>query len=690
MLREQHFVGDDPQRGFRFYRKEERSLQELVDGQSVDAGAVSTVLRTATEAVAKKDGLSGYAHTAWHKIDVALTVHVGGLSLPLPGSTARGLELHIVFPPATPAFDVKRQASFYAAASHLCVWVLPPATDAESIARRSLKLKAGIDAYQQQHGSKSADLLRPEHDRLTRMQEEELPQAIRAAIQQGVVLYAGIDTAVSGQPKSASDLFAEVMKRAAGDVFTELEYGSAQVDDVALKKLRTWAPPQALPKVAKDLKLFDDKGKLLADHAFLKKLQQALKAKSETDRTGTSIVQHFNAAPYGWPERAVRAGLLALLRGRWLTVRLADGAVVRKQDDPRCENWITGTHLFNKGVLELSADPPPPAELERLTKLLETVFDQPGNDTLEKLERRADELFPVLLERARSAHADLSGRELPGADKAKVLVDVFTAVCDVEQATGRLNTLLQKSREKVKAPKTEIDALDGPMKVVRAVETLRTAGELDVLRDLRRRVSDAYLPWSQQGGGASVKEDLDALHKQVEDTSLLENASTAQARDAGVFPAYASDYEARHVERHAHASAALTTLAAHPEWVLLDDTERTRLKEHFAAIDCALSVKLDRAATPDGRCEVCDTSYSTLGDRLEQIELRLSQQRRALDGRARPGSVTIVAGPVVPATSEVVVLRDAADVRALSDRLVELVTGTSTVTVTVTVEHTES
>lgn len=691
LLRERHFVGDDPQRGFRFYRKDERSLQELVDSQSVDPKAVHDALRAATEAVAKKDGLTAYAWSAWHKLDVALTVHAGTPALPNPNSAAKGLELHVVYPPETPPFDVKRQASLYAGAGHICLWVLPASTDAEGIARRALKLKAGIEAYQQQHGSKAADLLRPEYERLTRMQEEELPQAIRAAIQQGVVVYGGVDTPVAGQPKTSGELFADVMKRAVADVFSDLEYGAAQVDDATLRKLRTWAPPQALPKVAKDLKLFDDKGKLLADHAFLKKLQQALQSRPENERTGAVMVQHFGAAPYGWPEKAVRAGLLALLRGRWLTVRLADGAVVRKQDDPRCENWITGSQLFNKGVLELSAAPPPPTDQERLTKLLEVVFDKPGNDTLEKLERRADDLFPDILKRAQAAQADLSGRELPGADRAKSLADLFATVCEIEQPTGRLHVLLQKCRETVKAPKTDVEVFGPAMKVVRATETLRASGGLDPLRDLRRRVRGAYASW--QTGNDVVKGHLDDLRVRVDDPSFLDDAEAMKVHDDAVFPAYAADYQARHVERHARVTDALAALEAHPSWETLDEASRAHARSEFTTIDCAAVISLDRTSTPDGRCPSCDTSYETLGDRIEQVEHRLAKQLHQLDDRQpRTGSINLVARNAAPNTrsSEVIVLRSADDVRTFAKRLADLVEETPGVTVTLTIERPEA
>src|SRR5262249_11370552 len=156
--------------------------------------------------------------------------------------------------------------------------------------------------------------------------------------------------------------------------------GSALVDDAGLKKVFTWKPPQPPPDFFGTLKLFDAGARAMTDRPFLKEILLALRGRPEKDRTGWAILDHFQAPPYGWPERAVKAGLAALMRARLVTARLADGTVLRKPDDVKAESWLTGTQLFNKSVLESSSLTLNPSERETLTSVFADVFERPGAD----------------------------------------------------------------------------------------------------------------------------------------------------------------------------------------------------------------------------------------------------------------------------------------------------------------------
>jgi hypothetical protein len=170
------------------------------------------------------------------------------------------------------------------------------------------------------------------------------------------------------------------MKQAVDQVFTQIDIGSAQVDEAGLKKVFSWKPQQSQPPFFSTLKLFDADGHPLVDRPFLKEISLALQGRPESERVGNAIIEHFEAPPYGWPERAVKAGIAALLRGRRLTVKLADGTLLRTPNDPKAENWLIGTQMFGKAVLELSDLTITPAEREALTKVFADVFEAPGAD----------------------------------------------------------------------------------------------------------------------------------------------------------------------------------------------------------------------------------------------------------------------------------------------------------------------
>src|SRR5439155_22396018 len=127
----------------------------------------------------------------------------------------------------------------------------------------------------------------------------------------------------------------DTMKRSVEQVFTQLEDGCALIDEPSLRKVLTWRPPQPQPEFFIALKLFDATGQPLVDRPFLREIVLALQCRPEAERTGKAIVAHFAEAPYGWPERAVKAGLGALLRGRRLAVKLPEGGAIRAETDPK-------------------------------------------------------------------------------------------------------------------------------------------------------------------------------------------------------------------------------------------------------------------------------------------------------------------------------------------------------------------
>lgn len=307
---------------------------------------------------------------AWHKLPVNVVAHVGTVALPDPNAKPPGLELHMVWPKATAQPNQsKLWAAQYMGAAHLVIWYLTGNSDAEDLARKALKLEAAIKEYANRYGQQVIEFLRGEQTKLDTSREVSIPEAIQNAITSGVVIYRGVDTDLASQLRKPQDIFKDTMKQAVDQVFTQIDVGSAQVDEAGLRKVFSWKPPQAQPSFFSTPKLFDADGHPLVDRSFLKEITLALQGRPENERTGNAIIEHFEAPPYGWPERAVKAGIAALLRGRRLIVKLADGTLLRTPNDPKAENWLTGTQMFGKTVLELSDLTVTPAEREALTKI---------------------------------------------------------------------------------------------------------------------------------------------------------------------------------------------------------------------------------------------------------------------------------------------------------------------------------
>src|SRR3989442_13295032 len=105
------------------------------------------------------------------------------------------------------------------------------------------------------------------------------------------------------------------MKQAVDQVCTQIDIGSAQVDEAGLKKVFSWKSQQSQPPFFSTLKLFNADGHPLVDRPFLKEISLALQGRPENERVGNAIIEHFEGPPYGWPERAGKPGVWRIPRG---------------------------------------------------------------------------------------------------------------------------------------------------------------------------------------------------------------------------------------------------------------------------------------------------------------------------------------------------------------------------------------
>jgi len=635
----EHYIGEEPDSGYRFYRQEEKSFQKEVDGQPLEEPQVHAFLGEAIGAQAAVLGMKTIAVNAWHKLPVGVAVHVGGISLPDAGADPKGLELHFVWPkPGTPARQPKLWAQQYMGASHIVIWYLSGSSEAEELARRALKLESAIKDYGSRFGQQALDFLRNEQAKLDKLRDELIPTAIQNAIASGQVIHRGVDTPLGGQVKKPQEVYRETMKAALDQVFSEIATGSALVDEAGLKKVFSWQPPSSQPDFFATLKLFDAGGRPLSDRPFLKEIALALRGRMERDRTGAALLEHFLEPPYGWPERAVKAGFGALLRGRLLTVKLADGTVLRAPGDQKADSWLSGAQLFTKSVLDPSDLTLTPEEREALTGVFEEAFQSPGADTLEKLEQRAEDVLPEFLSRAREAHADLAGRQLPGITAVKKLVDLLDGAASPDLSLGKLRQLLDGAIALIPGAKPiqAKVALKPLCELVRIVERLRTQGKLDDVAGARRRATALYNAWETAGGSAAVVTDWAALKAQVATDNLLSGADDAIARDRRIFAAYAADYRGRHDERNQRAASMLAAIDAHPEATKAPPSALEQLKKPIAALACLGAAELALPTGGDGVCPECRSSLGNLRTDIELVEHRAQQALRKLDELAEP------------------------------------------------------
>lgn len=629
-----HFVGEEPDAGYRFYRPEEQSFQESVARQPVSEPKLRELLTGLLDAELERLGTTSLTVAGGHKLQVRQRPHVGHFDAPDPHARPEGLELHVLHPAAAPGpQQVAVWAAQYAGAPHVALWVLNAPPELDDLARRAIRLEAAIEEHARRHGADSASLLTGERERLGRLRDQALPEQVRSALARGVVIHRGVDTALDAGSRKPAEVFRDTMREAVAQVFPQLEDGCVAINETELRRTLSWRPPQPPPEFFGALRLFDADGHPLVDRPFLAEIILGLKGRPEHDRTGTAVLAHFTAAPYGWPERAVKAGLAALLRGRRIVVRPREGGPIPSEADPRAESWLTSTQQFNRSVIELSDFAVTAAERELLTRLFADVFDAAGRDTLEKLEQAARERLPECLARAREAHADLRGRQLPGAELVGSLVQVLEAALDTDQAAGRLKILAARAQAAAAAG-DPVTALGRPARLVETVTRLRAAGTLDALAAIRARAAGLYPAWHGPEATA-LRSEIRMLSEQATSLELLDQADIARERDTSIFLAYGRAYHARHAERHARAEAALRRLEAHEGWPGAGGAVQDRLRAGLLALDCP-GAGTFAASSVDGRCVACRAGFADLQAHIELLEAREQRGLAELDALLAP------------------------------------------------------
>jgi predicted transcriptional regulator len=652
----EHFIGEEPETGYRFYRAEEQDFQKDVTRQPVDEGKLRALLSEAVTREAKELGIETLQVKNGHKLAIRIHVHFAAATLPNPQSDPAGLEVHVLWPMAgAQVVNVKLLAAQYAAAPHLLLWVLGP-SDGEDVARRALKLQSALDDYAQRLGHAAATLLKGEQIKLNALREDTLPLAVRTAMAGGVLTHRGLDVPLTGAARKPGELVRETLRDAVEQVYPQLEEGCVVIDESSLRKVFSWKSGQQQPEFVADLHLFDLSGQVLVDRPFLKELSLAVLNRSEPARTGKALIERFGQPPWGWPERAVKAGYGALLRARRITVRLGDGSVLRSDNDPKAESWLTGTQAFNKAVLEPSSLNVTPAERELLTRVFAEVFDEPGLDTVEKLEKSGPEILVRWRARGREAFADLKGRQLPGASELAPLVAALDVATDPELPAGKLKELAAHVRGDEKA--TGVTQLAEAARLVQSVDHLRGQGKLDRLAEARNRARQLY-PDSLTG--------VADFRKHAESLDLLRKASTVLQQDREIYARYAAEYSRRHAIVHEAAVAALDAMRGHASWSKAAESKQRELCATIESLDCVHAEALDIDSHADGRCPTCRATLPELDARLERIEARRDKAVAELDLLA--GGKTPTAKPGTDGSSISMELSSADDLPRLYERI---------------------
>lgn len=652
-----HFVSEDSVTGYRFYHSTEKTFRAKVASQPVDDRDVDTAVRDAVQKRLRALGLDRLKVMPWHELPVRVDVQIGVSKV---AEAASGLALHVVIPRGADTSASWRQT--WSARADVVIWGLADRGGLEERVRESLKLDQAIRRETEEHGT--AEYLRAESQRLVVMREQQIPLAVDQALGYGKLTHSGEERLLSTNAPAEDGR--RVLESARESVFTEMDTGLHNVDDVALKRLFSWIPPQPLPDVASRLGLFDAEGHLL-ERAIVREVLLTLKSKKDNERTGAAILAVFEDVPFGWPQRVVRAALGALLRARRITVQLSSGERLRSHLDKAAVEWVTSVQTFNKSTIFSSGITLSQDEQKALAEVFKLALERPGCDTLEKLDKAQSEVLPELATRARSQAATVTARGLPGAPTLERLAAFLEAAVDEPSGVARLRYLLDRGVTDFPGPSALAHRLAVPVSFLKVVEERRT--QLDAISAIAERVRSVYSNWANSGATAAQRNAFDELRRRVQREALFREHHVISAQDENVFQAYAKDYARRHGVVSDSAREAEQAVTGHAGWARLAAPDQEKVLTGLREFACSDSAPWTVESAPRGVCPVCGTAYGSLTQNAELIESRRDKALRRLDALVAPPPPPPDPDPVLPTRQTRVEVDSRASITAAHEAL---------------------
>jgi hypothetical protein len=202
-------------------------------------------------------------------------------------------------------------------------WMGKPDDELDRLVTRLFKLKETIGVRQAKPGKSEEDkaLLREksnEHDTLNRTVESRL----RSALFNGTLIRNGDIEELDGKTTTLNPIFNRVMSRVVPHIYPKFELAAVRPDKDAIEVVLTVAD-HTLNTIQPGLNLFDERNHLNTHGPGIEEVLRELERRENKglDRDGKTLLEHFEAPPFGWHPEVVRLLLAAIFRGGLLTIK---------------------------------------------------------------------------------------------------------------------------------------------------------------------------------------------------------------------------------------------------------------------------------------------------------------------------------------------------------------------------------
>jgi hypothetical protein len=431
-----------------------------------------------------------------------------------------------------------------------------------------------------------------------------LSDKITDTMEKGTGMFRGVARDASALGKNLSEIVKKLFGYVVPDLYPKLEMGSRPLTGAEPEAILKAADLKALPQVfyagEKGLGLVVKDGTRFVPNPAADVAKEVLDYLisehgygNKDTRTGKALERKFGGIGYGWERDMLRLILAVLFRAGSIEVTCA-GEKFASYQDPRCRPPFVNNTTFKSALFT----PVKPIDLKTLTKAVESYETLTGKTVDVDKNAIAEALKRFAAEEAKLAipiEAQAKAHRLPVADPVQEYRESLSAI-EVGSPDDCVTTLagggasLKESHDRVH----------------KIGECLDDAG-LATIRQARFAAEQVW-PQLESRGRADLAPKAEELRGLLGSENLCESLPAMQAVAGELAAAYHGLYEKAHADRTDQFEQAIDKIKGRPEWSAVPEAMRGPVLGPLANRCCA---EMD---IPDSRlaCKDCGATVSQM------------------------------------------------------------------------------
>jgi hypothetical protein len=390
--------------------------------------------------------------------------------------------------------------------------------------------------------------------------------ALENGLKRGTLLYGGESAQLDGR-RELKAIAAEFVGAVANHLYTRHSAGDKVYDE---HHIADYLRPSTKNTAQLDpqLGLFDAEGHLILGSPLVAAVFEELRRCQDESRDldGKSVVEHFEAIPFGWPRAVVRMVLAAMLRGGALYLEAPDSdQPIYDLSYPGLESLFTSTLKFNKTRFVPTIGALTPAEVTSARQTLTALGETSVPESTHGLAGRVRSLGQRFVSEAEEVRQRVVDLHLPLPETYKQTASVTEKATLLRDPTACVRRFLEDRDSWLVVGKFLSDYKE--FRRQRLPLYTVTAAVLDFARDCPAVFAAE--------GGDQVRSQLDEFDTIVADGQIMAKWPALQEAARIVTDRYRTVYRAAY-EAYGQAITALREEIATSEVFLRLEPERRR------------------------------------------------------------------------------------------------------------------